>query len=363
MTDSPLRVLIVDDSPTVRRFLAGLIADAPDMMVVGEARNGREAIALAARLQPDIISMDIQMPRLDGLAATRHLMQHTPLPIVIVSGQLHSREDVDLAFLALQAGALAVLETPPPHTHPDFASRRDHFLNTLRSMAGVSLVRRWADTGPLPPSPDVLAHLAEEPETGPLVIAIGASAGGPMALHKILHTLPARLPVPVVIVQHMAEGFVDGLARWLDGATPLHVMQARHGQIVGGGEVIIAPGDSHLTVRRLERGVQAILQPERARQPYRPSVDVLFESVAAHFGPRAVGVLLTGMGTDGAKGLLKMRQQGARTIAQDEKSCLVYGMPGAAVAMGAAEQVVPIKHIAATLCDLLSVVPGGSGNV
>lgn len=356
MRESPLRVLIVDDSSTVRRLLADLIAEVPDMTVVGEARDGQEAISLARRLKPDIVSMDIQMPRLDGLAATRWLMEHAPLPIVIVSGRLQ-REDVDLAFLALQAGALAVLQTPPHRNHPDFPARRDQFINTLRTMAGVSLVRRWGQTGPLPAAPDTAEPTLPPDEAYPLVIAMGASAGGPMALHKILGALPADFPVPVAIVQHISEGFVDGMVRWLDGCTPLHVMQARHGQIVRPGEVVLAGSGAHLTVRQAAQGIQVVLKPEKGNSPYWPSVDVLFESVAEHFGPRAVGVLLSGMGTDGARGLLKMWERGARTLVQDEASCLVYGMPGAAVELGAAEQIVPLNHVAATLLDLLQAVP------
>ncbi len=360
MTQSSLRVLIVDDSLTVRRFLASLIAEAPDMTVVGEARDGEEAIRLAARLRPDIISMDIQMPRLDGLAATQRLMQENPVPIVIVSSRLTRRhdEEVDLAFLALQAGALAVLETPPNHRHADFPAQRDHFLSTLRAMAGVSVVRRWGKTGPLPTRlvtpPSALA--LEEP---PQVIAIGASAGGPVALYKILGALPADFSVPIAVVQHMAEGFVEGMVRWLNGGTPLHVTQAQHGQIVRGGQVVVAGSGAHLTLRRVGNEVRVALTADRGDNPYLPSVDVLFASVAENFGAQAMGVLLTGMGADGAQGLLAMRELGARTIVQDQRSCLVYGMPGAAVSLGAAEQVVPLEQIAATILDMSKIASNG----
>ncbi len=354
-----LRVLIVDDSLTVRRFLASLIAEAPDMTVIGEARDGAEAIQQAARLQPDIISMDIQMPRLDGLAATQHLMQANPVPIVIVSGRLTKahRDEADLAFLALQAGALAVLETPPNHGHPDFLAQRDHFLNTLRAMAGVSVVRRWGQIDPLAVEEEVAVDV--ELETPPQVIVIGASAGGPVALYQFLGALPADFPVPIAIVQHMAEGFIEGMVRWLDGGTPLRVMQAEQGQVVRPGGVIVAGSGAHLTLRRVGQEVRVVLQADRAGNPYQPSVDVLFASVARHFGPRALGVLLTGMGADGAEGLLAMRERGARTIAQDQASCLVFGMPGEAVSLGAAEQVVPLKQIAASVLDITRVTSGG----
>lgn len=356
MPRSPLRVLIVDDSATVRRHLGSLIADSPDMTVIGEARDGQEAITLASRLQPDIISMDIQMPRLDGLAATRQLMQETPLPIVIVSAHVERSEEVDLAFMALEAGALAVLPTPLHRGHPQFAASRDQFLTTLRAMAGVSVVRRWTQPGrPAPALP--VAHPPVRPDSEPQVIVMGASAGGPVALHEILRTLPAGLPVPVAVVQHMADGFVEGLIRWLDSTSPLRVAQAVHGQFIRPGEVVIAGGGSHLTLQRIGKSVRVVLSNEKGATPYQPSVDALFHSAAEQFGERVLGVLLTGMGDDGARGLLALRNRGARTMVQDQDSCLVYGMPGAAVALGAAEQIVPLHQIAPTLLDLMKAVP------
>ncbi len=353
MSEAPLRVLIVDDSATVRHHLTALIAETSDMVVVGEAHDGQEAIALAARLQPNVISMDVLMPRLDGLAATRHLMQQMPLPIVIVTSRLR-RSEVDLAFLALQAGALAVVETPPSRDQPDFPVRRDQFLTTLRAMAKVSLVRRWGQTGQLPSAATAL-HEAAPPVVNmrPQVIAIGASAGGPMALRVILGALPAGLSAPIAVVQHMAEGFVDGMVRWLDTCTPLRVMEAQQGQVVRPGEVVVAGSGAHLTLQRAGNGVRVTLLTDRLDSAYQPSVDVLFESLAQNFGARALGILLTGMGADGARGLLAMRQRGARTLVQDRQTCLVYGMPGAAVERGAAEQIVPLDRIAPTILDLL----------
>jgi len=344
--DRKLRVLIVDDSATVRRFLSDLVNSTPDMEVVGEARDGGEAVALARQLRPDIISMDIQMPGMDGLAATELLMQQQPLPIVIVSSRLERNETVDLAFLALQAGALAVLKTPPAASHPAYPAARDQFLGTLRAMAAVSVVRRWK-TRPLPTPEETLPRAAP-----PLVIAIGASAGGPMALHSILGALPADFPVPIAVVQHMAEGFTEGLVRWLDSSSPLRVRLAEEGQIIRPGEVAVAGNAGHLLLRRAGDRVRVHVEAERGPTPYQPSVDRLFASAAASFGSRAVGILLTGMGEDGARGLLEMRRQGARTIAQDEHTCLVYGMPRAAVDLDAAEHILPLKAIASVLLEL-----------
>ncbi len=346
MSDRKIRVLVVDDSATVRYFLSGLINATPDMTVVGEAADGLQALEAAARLRPDVISMDIRMPRLDGLSATRQLMEDDPRPIVIVSSRLE-RSEVDLAFMALQAGALAVLSTPPGPPNPAFAASRDQYLTTLRAMAGVSVVRRWK-TRPLefhgiPLNGDAAA---------PLVIVIGASAGGPVALHRLLGDLPADFPVPIAIVQHMAEGFMDGMARWLDAETALHIRVAEDGQLLLPGQVVLAESGAHLLVRRAPEGVRLALDATPTDSPYQPAVNRLFASAAEAFGRQAIGVLLTGMGEDGAQGLLRLRGAGGRTIAQDEASCLVYGMPGAAVALGAAEQILPLKHIGPALIDL-----------
>ena len=342
----PIRVLIVDDSATVRYFLKGLLSEAPDMVVVGEASDGYEALRMAERLRPDIISMDIRMPGLDGLSATRQIMEEHPCPIVIVSSRLEQSE-VDLVFLALQAGALAVLNTPRPHTHPEFASSRSQFISTLRAMAGVSVVRRWKSK-PL----DVPLEALSEDGAQPLVIVIGASAGGPMALHRLLGDLPADFPIPIAVVQHMATGFVEGLARWLDTITPLKVVLAEDGQVIQPGQVAVADNGAHMLLRRVGDQVRVQLDAAPDSSPYLPSVDRLFESAAEGFGRRAIGVLLTGMGEDGAQGMLKLRQMGAHTIVQDRASCLVFGMPGAAVELGAAEQMLSIKHIGPVLCRL-----------
>ncbi|GAB4572171.1 MAG: chemotaxis protein CheB [Anaerolineae bacterium] len=356
MTGKKIRVLVADDSATVRYFLSGLINATPDMEVVGEASNGEEAFALAVQLKPDVISMDINMPRLDGLTATQMLMQEHPCPIVIVSSRIE-RSEVDLAFMALQAGALAVLMTPPGHTHPQFAARRDQFLNTLRAMSAVSVVRRWK-TGPF----DLPLTTPASEEDTPLVIVMGASAGGPMALHQILGSLPGDFPVPIAIVQHMAEGFIEGMVRWLNSEVALQVITAGHGQILRPGEVAIADSGAHLLLRRSPEGVQVVLDTTRDSNPYFPSVDRLFASAAEAFGRQAVGVLLTGMGEDGAQGLLKLRQSGAHTIIQDRSTCLVYGMPGAAAELGAGEQILPLKHIAPALIELARAAENQPGN-
>jgi two-component system chemotaxis response regulator CheB len=355
MASADIRVLIAEDSPTVRRHLTGMINETPGMHVVGEARDGEEAIILALELKPDVISMDIRMPLLDGLEATRRIMSRQPTPVVVVSGLLE--RDVDLSFQALQAGALAVVEKPPDRKDPAFAAKHRQLVTTLAAMARVGVVRRWEND----PGRNALTQEMPRPRIStdrlriaPEVIAIGASAGGPGALSAIFRDLPADFPVPIVVVQHMPDEFVAGLARWLHKATPLQVVVAADNLVLEPGVVHLGPGSAHLTVARQPDGrLAARLLKARGPYRYQPSVDVLFESIAQVCGRGGVGLILTGMGDDGAAGLLAMRQTGAVTLAQDEASCTVYGMPGAAVARGAVEHELALSNLATTLLNLI----------
>lgn len=345
-----IRVLLAEDSPTVRYHLASLVNEIPGMSVIGEARNGEEALALTQQLHPDVVSMDIQMPRMDGLEATRRIMSQYPTPVVIVSGLLE--REIDLAFQAIQAGAVAVVEKPPARHSPDFAVRQRHMINTLAAMAEVRVIRHWDNTpgqNPRRPNAQGRSSLRSEPE----VIVIGSSAGGPSALSTALSALPADLPVPVLIAQHMPHEFIAGLARWLKGNLSLPVHIAEDGEILKPGVVHLAPGIAHLAIARSGEQLIARLLHDQGAHRYQPAVDVLMHSTAQVCGKRAVGVILTGMGDDGAAGLLAMRQAGARTLAQDEASCTVYGMPGAAVARGAVEQIVPLNLVSAALVNLV----------
>ncbi len=346
-TDKPVhRVMIAEDSATIRYHLSQMIDETPGITVVGEARDGIQAVRMAAALRPDVISMDIRMPQMDGLEATRRIMANTPMPVVVVSGLVE--RDVQLSVRALEAGALAVVEKPPARNHPTFDARQTQLVRTLAAMAGVSVVRRGGGAL-VPPRPEVDLSGVVEPE----LIAIGASAGGPSALSKVLGALPAELPVPVVIVQHIPAEFVPGLARWLDKLTPLRVQMATDYGVLMPGVVYLAPGNQHLLVTQVRSRLIARLSPERGASLHQPSIDMLFESVAVACGPRAIGVILTGMGDDGASGLLAMRQAGAQTMAQDQASSTVYGMPAAAVALGAVEQTVNIRNLPAALLHLM----------
>lgn len=350
---APIRILIVEDSMTQRYQLVSIIQSAPDMVIVGQARDGVEAVQLTEKLRPDVISMDLRMPNLDGLDATRRIMREFPTPIVIVS---HAAGDSELTMQAMQTGALAAIEKPPATSHPDFPKRRDELLSMLRLMAGVRVIRHWntgmlnpdrLKTGPLALAiPEIRPNFQAIPE----IVAIGASAGGPSALAALFSQLPADFSVPVVVVQHLTTDFMPGLASWLDRVSRLKVRLAEQGDQPVAGEVLIAPGGSHL---RFSADKRIVLDSTRGQHRHHPAVTPMMESAATCYGSRAIGVILTGMGDDGAIGLREMRNVGARTIAQDEQSCAVFGMPAAAIALGAAEFVLPLEKIVPALSALI----------
>lgn len=359
-----IRVLLAEDSATVRAHLATLIEGVGGMRVIGEARDGEEAIALATQLRPDVISMDINMPNLNGLDATRRIMMEQPVPVVVVSNLLE--RNVSLAFEAIQAGALAVVEKPPHRDTPGFNEKRLHLVKTLIAMSDVKVIRRGR-TGMLTPPPSSqhviqaavrgtgLLNARTMHTVGPELIAIGASAGGPSALATLLRSLPSppTLRVPVLIVQHMAQEFIPGLARWLANASGKPVRVAADGHSLTPGVVHLSPGTAHLTVAKQDGILVTRLQKAQGVHRYQPSIDVLFQSVAETCGAAAIGLILTGMGDDGAEGLLAMRRMGARTFAQDPASATVYGMPGAAIERGAVEIVDSLANLATAITKLL----------
>ncbi len=350
--DSEVRVLVAEDSPTMRHHLVSVIGAAPGLRVVGEAGNGETALRMVGELKPNVVSMDIRMPGMDGLEATRRIMNQHPTPVVVVSGLVD--RDIDLSFQALQAGALAVVEKPLDRKEPGYAVKARHLVNTLVAMSRVRVVRRWeSHIEAVHPGPAASPNLTTLRQRAvPEVIAIGASAGGPSALSTVLKALPADYGIPVVIAQHMPEEFTSGLARWLDKATALRVRVAEDYLTLEPGMIVIAPGAAHLLIERQRGRLVARLDREHGPYRYQPSVDVLFESVARACAADAVGVVLTGMGDDGTAGLLAMRQAGAATFAQDEASCTVFGMPGAAIASGAVMHVLDLSNLATTLAQL-----------
>lgn len=340
-----VRVLVAEDSSTVRELLVTLLRSDPAVKVVGEARNGREAVDLALRLRPDLITMDVNMPVLDGLQATREIMIGAPTPILIVSSQA----DVDLSLSAIQAGALMVLPSPGSPLGPDFPQRSAQLLAMVKAMSQVKVVRRWtsraAPAAPATPPAPVGARRATR------VVAIGASTGGPAALHRVLASLPARFSAPILVVQHIAAEFVNGLAHWLGSHTEVRVKVAADGEPLRPRTAYLAPDHYHLGVRP---GDEILLSPTPPIGGFRPSATYLFESVAKVYGAAATGVILTGMGRDGVDGLRAVRAAGGLVIAQDEESSVVYGMPGEAVAAGLADAVLPLQEIGPRLASELA---------
>ena len=343
-----IKVLIVDDSRVAQEFLVHLLTVDPAIQVVGVANNGAEAVEAVKALRPDVITMDIHMPRMDGFEATRAIMESTPTPIVIVSAST-SAKDAGSTFRALEAGALAVVLRPPGKGHPNHQTAIRELLRTVKTMSEIKLVRR--QPRPKQSAPAVPAA------KGIRLVAIGASTGGPPVLHRILSLLPKPFAAPVLLVQHIAPGFVDGFISWLSEAAgfPLHL--AEHGQVCLPGHGYVAPDGLHLGV---DRDLRIMLSDQAPDSGLRPSVAHLFLSVAGALGPRAVGVLLTGMGRDGAKELKMMKDVGALTVAQDAASSVVHGMPGEALKLGAATYVLPPEGIAAVLAALIGQQSGES---
>ncbi|HEU4326016.1 MAG TPA: chemotaxis-specific protein-glutamate methyltransferase CheB [Roseiflexaceae bacterium] len=340
----PIRVLLVEDSRAQRELLASILSGG-GFQLVGVASNGRAAVEAACRLLPDVIAMDIHLPLLDGYEATRQIMQSCPTPIVLIS---NGDDPGQRSVQALAAGALAVAAKPGSPLRPEHAAERDRLLTTLRLMADVPVVTRFA-LRPPPPAPG-RAVPGNTPSLRPRILAIAASTGGPAALQVMLHGLGAGFPLPVLVVQHIAQGFVAPLVDWMAATVPLPVRIASQGEQLLPGRVYVAPDGHHL----LAAADQTVaLRPPAPDDRFCPSADVLFESVAHVYQARAIGVILTGMGDDGAHGLLRLRQAGAYTVGQDRASCVVYGMPAVAAELGALVQIAPLEQIAPAVRQLV----------
>ena len=346
-----IEVLITNDSPAVRDYLYHILSADPALSVVGVVKNGQEAITFVQWHRPDVVVMDIVMPYMDGFEATRRIMETVPVPVVIVSGSSGPEETIK-TFRALEAGALAVVKTPPGLSAPDATQAAKTLVDMVKLMSEVKVVRRWprvhqAETL-LSAGPQVRPR---HPSGGIDLVAIGASTGGPAVLHTILSGLAKDLPVPLCIVQHIAPGFLPGMVAWLGQATGFPTRAATHGEPFLPGHAYLAPDGFHMGVSRDGR---IILSHEAPEDGQRPAVSYLFRSVAQGFGARAVGVLLTGMGRDGATALKYMKDQGAVTIVQDRDSAVVHGMAGEALRLDAATYVLPPQEIAAALTQLVN---------
>lgn len=347
-----IRILITEDSLVVAMLLKAIFEQQPDMQVVGHANNGREAVQMAHTLKPDLITMDIRMPHMDGFEATRQIMSNDPTPIVVISSHVDD-EEMRITFRAIEEGALAVLEKPPGIGHPNFDSSNRELVDTVRAMAELKVIRRRT-LRPAPPPVIIESPTASFNHRYELV-AIGCSTGGPQVLQRIFSSLPATFPVPILVTQHISKGFTGGLVAWLNDNAQITVKEVEHGESLQAGIVYFAPDEWHVLVRRSSQGLIAHLSDSPLVNGFRPSATPMFQSIAETCRSGAIGGLLTGMGVDGAEGLLAMKKAGGHTFVQDQESAVVYGMPGAAIELDATNQIVQLDRIAAHLCDLVTL--------
>jgi two-component system chemotaxis response regulator CheB len=335
-----IRVLIADGSVVERERMTAALRRDSGIDVVGEIARSATLVDAVKQLRPDVIALGIHLPAAGGFEATKEIMIEAPTPVVVVSDGDDAGQ-VQASILALRAGALAAVARPLPPHNGELVSPEQKFVATIKSMAGVKVVRRWRDA-PRPLIQATLPRLGEAPR----IVAIAASTGGPAALQAVLSELPANFPAPILVVQHIAGGFVDGLVTWLNSVCSLKVKLATDGEPLLPHMVYIAPDDLHLGVSGRSRIVLSRSAPIGG---FRPSATFLFDSVAKSFGAASAHVILTGMGQDGLPGLRQAHAAGARVVAQDEATSVVFGMPGAAVEAGIADRIVPLGAVAAEL--------------
>ena len=336
-----IRVLIVDDSAFVRQALTRMLGGASDIEVVGTAVDGKEGWEKALDLRPDVVTLDVKMPRMDGLEALRRIMADCPTAVLLLSSQ--TKEGAEVTLRGLELGAMDFVDKSRVQGHMNLLSLAEELQAKVRALASVPRSRLHLpdavrETGPktLPAQHTARAH----------IVVIGTSTGGPPALQAIIPRLPEALPCPVLVVQHMPVGFTKSLAERLDARSVVPVREATDGELVTRGAVLIAPAGRHMKIRRRGQETRVWLDDEPRSALHRPSVDVLMASVAKGYGEHAMGVVLTGMGSDGVEGLRAIRAAGGMTLAESEESCVIYGMPKAAVEAGVVDRSVPLPRVA-----------------
>lgn len=357
-----IRVLLVEDSPVALTIIRRIIEGAKDMTLVGTARSGVEAMELLPKVKPDIVCTDLMMPRMDGLELIHKIMTTNPVPILVISGCIQE-DDENNIFQLLEAGAVDIFPKPASGTLEEYESIRERLLEKIRIIAGVKvftkrvrpakikLVDPWEKPVKIHKPPATPSEKASQSRTNPIaVVAMAASTGGPQAFQEVLGSLPPDFPVPILCVQHISTGFLKGFLDWLRNNIALPVEIAQTGEKPQPGKVYFPPERLHL---KIDPQGRFYCGDDLPVDSHNPSATVLFETVAHYYGPSAVGVLMTGMGRDGARGLLTLKQKGGYTIAQDESTSIVFGMPQEAIKLGAVHRVLPLPQIAPHLLQLL----------
>lgn len=369
-----IKVLLVEDSPIALTLLTRIINSTVDLFVVGTAHTGVEGLSLIPQLKPDVICTDLHMPKMDGLQFTSEVMANYPTPILVISASVQE-EDTMNVFRLLEAGAVDIFPKPRAGLMQDYEEIKSELINKIRILSGVKVFRRSTSryapasnqtiSAPQPQPQHQETHNSNSTTITPIlssvmpssstpikIIAIGSSTGGPQALLELLGHLPPHFPIPIICIQHISEGFLQGLLDWLSYNCALSMRIAQSGDIPQGGVVYFPPEGHHLTFDAQGRFLTNTSPPIAG---HRPSINVTFQAIAKSFGSRGVGILLTGMGRDGAEGLFTLYQAGSLTIAQDEATSVVFGMPKEAIALGAARKILPIDAIAPFLLQKLGL--------
>jgi len=347
-----VKVLIVDDSAFMRNALANMLSSDPDIQIVGKARDGLEAIELVEKLKPDIVTMDVEMPRMDGITALKHIMEKNPVPVIMVSSL--TVEGAKVTLDAFDLGAVDFIPKNLSDLSINIVKIREILLDKIKQIARKGIVKKCIRF-------KMAAKAVEIPKSMPVrtagerkvnLVSIGTSTGGPKALQEIIPKLPKDFPAPIVIAQHMPPNFTGPFAERLNQLSQIGVKEAEEGEPLKNGVAYIAPGRGHMRVKRL-RGIETVIAISENKEEfiYRPSVDALMFSVAEFFPGRALGVILTGMGNDGLKGLAELKKTGGRIFAQNEKTCVVYGMPKAVVDAGMADKVLSLEEMAGEIIN------------
>jgi two-component system chemotaxis response regulator CheB len=341
----PVRVLVVDDSALMRKLIPELLARDPQIEVAGTAMDGDFALKKITELKPEVVTLDLEMPRMSGLDTLRFITRHHRLPVIVVSA--HSTQGAIATFKALSLGAFDFVAKPQDAAPDHMDEIADELIGKIKAAAQSSAIP-IADEAIPEARKEAKPHLrrALPPRK---VVALGVSTGGPAAVQSVLSKLPADFAAALLVVQHMPAGFTELFAQRLDEACSIEVKEARSGDLLLAGRALVCPGNRHMIVKRMSSGDMVVLTDEPRMNGHRPSVDVLLQSVAKEFGANGIGVLMTGMGEDGAEGLGALKRAGGLTIAQNEESCVVFGMPKAAIERGHVQRVVSLEDLAQTL--------------